>query len=97
MWHACALSQAKRTAPLKDSADFASVFVRFAPFLKLYRPYTAGFAECLHTLAACREGRPAFRKALETAERRCGENLQSLLIRPVQSEPTALLRPNVKC
>lgn len=89
-----------RTSAFKDSVDFSSVFLRFAPYLKLYRPYTSGFQSSMETLRRCLDdpgcGLGEFIARTE-AQAAAGDShsgglasrggLQSLMIRPVQRVP----------
>jgi len=71
---------------LRHELQFGGIFLRFAPYLKLYKPYTTGFDALCQTLEQLEES-VAVQKIIRKGERECTQTLQSLLIRPVQRIP----------
>jgi hypothetical protein len=70
----------------RHEVHFGAIFLRFAPYLKLYKPYTTGFNSMVQTLEKHAES-AAVQKLIRKGERECKQTLHSLLIRPIQRIP----------
>jgi hypothetical protein len=71
---------------MRHEMRFGEILLRFAPYLKLYKPYTTGFTSMLQVLESY-EASAAVQKLIRAGEQLCQQTLHSLLIRPVQRIP----------
>lgn len=66
-----------------EPAAVARAFASIHPFLKAYSDYSAEYKRCLANLTAARK-RPSVKKALIELQQQHGQQLEDMLIKPVQ-------------
>jgi hypothetical protein len=79
---------AAETAPDHFSAQpIANVMTKFAPYLRMYRPFVSNYKQMLATITRLETDNEAFRTFMAKQQQSCASDLQFLVIKPVQRIP----------
>lgn len=77
----------ERLAHYSDETTIGDLFIKFAPYFKLYAAYIGGHEKALNLISSLLAKNKAFRTVVDKGTKSAGCTLQSCLILPVQRIP----------